>query len=243
SSDDWRVRAAIFGCALILLVGETSDDYASWLEAEKEALERLEVAKLLLTNWIVTSSYNCGLPLWMDDEILEISLCEVMKSLWHQPFNRYAWLVEHEYSQFEMSYHANHIIILGHVFSMLARLFLSAHEKTEQDFYNGNVDVLVEVARRLSNPESDICHFRTVNAAEHYLRLDGEIFAPRMAKIIRRTIKVIREETELGEASETESHNVRLRAAVDARRAKVKNKRMWIISTEAAGIACKIAYH
>lgn len=225
------------------LDGPDQREAVQWFLLKQADSYQDNVERLLVQNWIVTSSSKCGLPLWMDNEILEISLCEVMKSLWHQPFNRYAWLVEHEYSQFEMSYHADHIIILGHVFSMLARLFLSAHDKTERDFYNGNVDVLVEVARQLSNPESDICHFRTTNAAEHYLRLDDERFVRKMAKIIRRTIKVIREEIESGEANDTESHRDRLRAAVKARRAKKGDERLWISSTEAAGRACKVAYH
>ncbi|UZP40138.1 hypothetical protein NXS19_007954 [Fusarium pseudograminearum] len=86
------------------LDGPDQREAVQWFLLKQADSYQDNVERLLVQNWIVTSSSKCGLPLWMDNEILEISLCEVMKSLWHQPFNRYAWLVEHEYSQFEMSY-------------------------------------------------------------------------------------------------------------------------------------------
>ncbi|GKU03586.1 hypothetical protein FLAG1_06226 [Fusarium langsethiae] len=139
-------------------------------------------------------------------------------SLWHQPFNRYAWVVEYAHSKYEMSYHGEHTIILGHVFSMLARLFFTADNKEERDFYKNNLDALAEVAKQLSSPKSKIWKFKTVEMAENYLRLNDERFAFKMARIIRPAVKLIKEDLKTKQDTEVVVRNIRLRDAVKARR-------------------------
>ncbi|KAH6956530.1 hypothetical protein DER45DRAFT_595281 [Fusarium avenaceum] len=41
--------------------------------------------------------------------------CEIIKFLWYQPFNRYAWIVERDWSKNEVAYHSEHIEIIRHV--------------------------------------------------------------------------------------------------------------------------------
>lgn len=55
------------------------------------------IEHLVVHKWIATVSIQCGLPEWPTYELLEIYLCEIMKSLWHQPLTRYAWIVEREW--------------------------------------------------------------------------------------------------------------------------------------------------
>lgn len=185
----------------------------------KQANSYQDNVERLLVQKSISFTFYYDLPHWMDCEILEITACEAMKSDWHQPFNRYAWVVEYELSKSEMSYHGDYMVMLGHVFSMYARLFLTARGKSKKDFYKTNADVLVEVARRLCNPESNIWKFRTINAAEYYLRLDDENFARRMLKIIRPAIKMIREEMKPGDPRDRElvDRIYRLRKSVKAR--------------------------
>ncbi|KAI6773213.1 hypothetical protein HG531_000062 [Fusarium graminearum] len=173
---------------------------ASWRKTSNAASVELTRRRQSIQKSISFTFYY-DLPHWMDCEILEITACEAMKSDWHQPFNRYAWMVEYELSKSEMSYHGDYMVMLGH------------------DFYKTNADVLVEVARRLCNPESNIWKFRTINAAEYYLRLDDENFARRMLKIIRPAINMIREEMKPGDRRDRElvDRIYRLRKSVKAR--------------------------
>ncbi|KAM0368854.1 hypothetical protein ACHAO7_011033 [Fusarium culmorum] len=215
---NWLLDPSIMAQHLERLSGPDQTETVQWVllkqaNSYQDNVERLLVQKSI-SYW---SRYD--LPEWMDCEILEITACEAMKSNWHQPFNRYAWVVEYELSKSEMSYHGDYIVMLGHVFSMLARLLLTARGKSKKDFYKVNADVLVEVARRLCNPESNIWKFRTINAAEYYLRLDDETFARRMLKIIRPAVKMIREEMKPGDRRDRElvARIYRLRKSVKAR--------------------------
>jgi len=84
-----------------------------------------------------------ALPQWVYDipVISEICWSELAKTLFHQPFNRYAWVAQEE-SGIAFSYHSDATASLGHVFSMAARLII--HQQQDQDFWADNSHVLVQ---------------------------------------------------------------------------------------------------
>lgn len=93
------------------------------------------IERMVTAKWIVTTSTQSALPEWLEFELLEICLCEIHKSIWHTPFNRYAWIIEKELSGSSMDYHGTHIRLLGHIFSMIARCLLTCPED-QQQFWN-----------------------------------------------------------------------------------------------------------
>lgn len=76
------------------------------------------VERILVNKWMIQASTESGLPGWLSHELLEMCLCECLKAQWHQPFNRYAWIVEREYSGYDMAYHSDHIQIVGLVLGL-----------------------------------------------------------------------------------------------------------------------------
>ncbi|XEV01733.1 hypothetical protein FSHL1_007020 [Fusarium sambucinum] len=207
------------------------------------------VERLVVQKWLATASSKYDLPQWMDYEILEICLCELMKSQWHQPFNRYAWVVEHEFFKSEMSYHGDKTIILGHVFSMLARLFFTTHDKAEQDFYRHNVGAFVEAAKFMSDIErlkygGSLSHkFKTVQQATDFLRVNDETFVVKMAEMIRPVIRVVKGEMKSwNEGKVLLARNARLRVAVRARQVNVTGGERKRSPTDEAGTVPEVAY-
>ncbi|KAF4996846.1 hypothetical protein FDECE_12282 [Fusarium decemcellulare] len=122
-----------------------------------------------ITKWMTQLSVEIGLPPWLEFELMEICICEAIKNAWHTPFNRYSWIVKWEYSKGQMAYHSDHVIIMGHIFSMLARVFWES-SKNDQEFWNDNLNYIIEAARRLTDPKKG--KLRSVQQAETGERRD-----------------------------------------------------------------------
>ena len=84
-----------------------------------------------------------ALPQWVYDipVISEICWSEPAKTVFHQSFNRYAWIAQED-SGIAFSYHSDVTASLGHVLSMAARLMV--HQQQDQDFWAENSCVLVQ---------------------------------------------------------------------------------------------------
>ena len=84
-----------------------------------------------------------ALPQWVYDipVISEICWSELAKTVFHLPFNRYAWIAQED-SDIAFSYHSDITASLGHVFSMAARLII--HQQQDQDFWADNSHVVVQ---------------------------------------------------------------------------------------------------
>jgi hypothetical protein len=55
------------------------------------------VERLVTMKWMITTSTQSALPDWLEFELLEICLCELIRFTRHHPFNRYAWIFERAY--------------------------------------------------------------------------------------------------------------------------------------------------
>jgi hypothetical protein len=157
-----------------------------------------------------------------------------MKSICQQPFNRYAWNVERQFSKSDMKYHGDHITILGHIFSMLARLFLGTHDETDQTFFKDHIDAIAETAKRLSTPGSGVCQFETVEEAENYLKFDDASFAHQLVKIIRPVMKDVKKELDSGENQDLLTRAGKCRAETRARREKAQVPKVEDLENELA---------
>ena len=89
------------------------------------------------------ASANNALPQWVYESpvISEICWSELAKRIFHQPFNRYAWIAQED-NGIGYGYHSDITVSLGHVFSMAARLII--HQQQDQDFWTDNSHVLVQ---------------------------------------------------------------------------------------------------
>lgn len=151
-------------------------------------IERLNIAK-----WMVQLSAECALPSWMEFELMEIVICESIKAAWLTPFNRYSWIVEREVSKSEIAYHSPHVVKMGHIFSMIARLLWTADEE-EQRFWSENVNFLTEAVRTLSDNDSQ--YLRGVEQAEAWLALPIDKLRKKIIKIITELAKQARKRYE-----------------------------------------------
>ena len=89
------------------------------------------------------TSFLEGSNEWMLDipVIRDICSFEFAKGVFHQPFNRYAWIAQED-SDIAFSFHSDVTASLGHVFSMAASLML--YQQQDKEFWVDNSRVLVE---------------------------------------------------------------------------------------------------
>ncbi|QGI61236.1 hypothetical protein CEK27_005207 [Fusarium fujikuroi] len=109
------------------------------------------IERICVTKWANQLSAEVMLPDWMTDAMREICIFELIKTSWHQPFNRYVWVVERDISGHDMEYHSNDMIGLGHVFSVVAKLLLDNPKTQIQDWWTENVEWIVDGCRELTS--------------------------------------------------------------------------------------------
>ncbi|KAH7207268.1 hypothetical protein DER44DRAFT_810851 [Fusarium oxysporum] len=72
-----------------------------------------------------------------------ICIFELIKSTWHQQFNRYAWMVAYDLKGHDFEYHDPEWCQLGHVFSIVAKLML--HHPENKDFWVESMPIFMEL--------------------------------------------------------------------------------------------------
>ncbi|TXC11655.1 hypothetical protein FocTR4_00007728 [Fusarium oxysporum f. sp. cubense] len=80
---------------------------------------------------------------WMTGVVREICIFELIKSTWHQQFNRYAWMAAYDLKGHDFEYHDPEWCQLGHVFSIVAKLML--HHPEDKDFWVESMPILMEL--------------------------------------------------------------------------------------------------
>lgn len=105
-----------------------------------------EIERICCTKWAMQLSKDINLPEWMTGAVREVCIFEMIKTAWHQGFNRYAWVVMHDmggqdYDGNSMTHHDGIAPRLGHVFSIAAKLMLNFPE--DKKFWADSEDVLV----------------------------------------------------------------------------------------------------
>ncbi|KAI3581884.1 hypothetical protein IWW34DRAFT_845924 [Fusarium oxysporum f. sp. albedinis] len=79
----------------------------------------------------------------MTGVVREICIFELIKSTWHQQFNRYACVVACDLKGHDFEYHDPEWCQLGHVFSIAAKLML--HHPEDKDFWVESMPILMEL--------------------------------------------------------------------------------------------------
>ncbi|KAG5766475.1 hypothetical protein H9Q72_005469 [Fusarium xylarioides] len=105
-----------------------------------------EVERICCTKWAMQLSKDINLPEWMTGAVREVCIFEMIKTAWHQGFNRYTWVVMHDmggqdYDGRSMTHHDGIAPRLGHVFSIAAKLMLNFPE--DKKFWADSKDALV----------------------------------------------------------------------------------------------------
>ncbi|KAF5627416.1 hypothetical protein F52700_8341 [Fusarium sp. NRRL 52700] len=101
------------------------------------------IERVCCTKWAMQLSKDIKLPEWMTGVIREICIFELIKSTWHQEFNRYAWVVAHDLKGLDFEYHDPKWRQLGHVFSIVAKLVL--HHPGDKELWVESMPNLVEL--------------------------------------------------------------------------------------------------
>ncbi|PNP74999.1 hypothetical protein FNYG_11646 [Fusarium nygamai] len=101
------------------------------------------IERVCCTKWAIQLSKDIKLPKWMTSVIREICIFELIKSTWHQEFNRYAWVVAHDLKGHDFEYHDPKCRQLGHVFSIVAKLVL--HHPEDKEFWVESMPILIEL--------------------------------------------------------------------------------------------------
>ncbi|KAM5369507.1 hypothetical protein ACJA88_010495 [Fusarium oxysporum] len=101
------------------------------------------IERVCCTKWAMQLSKDIKLPEWMTGVVREICIFELIKSTWHQQFNRYACVVACDLKGHDFEYHDPEWCQLGHVFSIAAKLML--HHSEDKDFWVESMPVLMEL--------------------------------------------------------------------------------------------------
>lgn len=105
-----------------------------------------EVERICCTKWAIQLSNDFNLSEWMTGAVREVCIFEMIKTAWHQEFNRYAWVIMHDNRYlddelYHMSHHDGITDRLGHVFSIAAKLKLNFPE--DRKFWADNEEIFV----------------------------------------------------------------------------------------------------
>ncbi|WJG35222.1 uncharacterized protein FOBCDRAFT_239395 [Fusarium oxysporum Fo47] len=101
------------------------------------------IERVCCTKWAMQLSKDIKLPEWMTGVVREICIFELIKSTWHQQFNRYACVVACDLKGHDFEYHDPEWCQLGHVFSIAAKLML--HHPEDKDFWVESMPILMEL--------------------------------------------------------------------------------------------------
>ncbi|KAM5517705.1 fungal specific transcription factor domain-containing protein [Fusarium oxysporum f. sp. phaseoli] len=101
------------------------------------------IERVCCTKWAMQLSKDIKLPEWMTGVVHEICIFELIKSTWHQQFNRYAWVVACDLKGHDFEYHDPECRQLGHVFSIVAKLML--HHPEDKEFWVESMPILMEL--------------------------------------------------------------------------------------------------
>lgn len=101
------------------------------------------IERVCCTKWAMQLSKDIKLPEWMTGVVREICIFELIKSTWHQQFNRYAWVVACDLKGHDFEYHDPEWCQLGHVFSIVAKLML--HHPEDKDFWVESMPILMDL--------------------------------------------------------------------------------------------------
>ncbi|KAJ3527284.1 hypothetical protein NM208_g10777 [Fusarium decemcellulare] len=142
------------------------------------------IERICITKWANQLSAKIPLPGWMTDEIREICVFEMIKTYWHQSFNRYAWVVEYDVQGHALEYHSDDVIRLGHIFSVVAKLLLRCQPE-DQEFWVKHMPVLVEGCRCAMK------QFPTVDDIEKYLRYPEDSLRDTFMPIFKSAMQVV----------------------------------------------------
>jgi hypothetical protein len=156
----------------------------------------------MLTKWCRQLSAEGNLPNWITGTLREIVIFEMMRSYFHHPFNRYAWVLGHDRWGSKMNYYSDVVKKLGLITSMMAKFAMNAGRRT---FFSKNGDVLAQAVL-------DMAEAMNLEMIEKWVTMSEEEARGRLERHLGKYISRVRAECRRMEEA------ARLRAEVEARR-------------------------
>ncbi|KAF0637159.1 hypothetical protein FPSE5266_20309 [Fusarium pseudograminearum] len=99
------------------------------------------IERLAISKWAPQLSAEINLPDWVQDELREILIYEIIKTHMTQPINRYSWIVLRDMFGHDFDHHGKSVKFLGHVFSIIAKIVLQTDDVDKQ-FWLDNMHLL-----------------------------------------------------------------------------------------------------
>ncbi|KAK7414021.1 hypothetical protein QQZ08_012557, partial [Neonectria magnoliae] len=206
---NWHLNCKVMSQIIgrLVRIGQKKQVHFHLLKVKNTYHDNIE--RLCLTKWMVHLSAEIALPEWLKHELVEICICEAIKSAWNTPFNRYAWISQREMENKTIAYHSEDMVKLGHILSIVAKLLLNARED-EQSFWIENIDFVMEACCRLSKKMDSADHAESLLLRS----IDDlrQIFLPELSA----TIKDLQGEADKADGV-IQSRRARLRQAVHHR--------------------------
>lgn len=84
-----------------------------------------------------------NLRIWLNFQLLEICIQETIKHMRHTPVHWHWWLDKRAVSKHDLAYYSSYVEVMGHMFSMIARVVPEASDG-KQRFSSSSVNYVVE---------------------------------------------------------------------------------------------------
>ncbi|KPM45986.1 hypothetical protein AK830_g452 [Neonectria ditissima] len=90
------------------------------------------IERLCTQDWAAQLSAEVNFPHWLDGDLRECCVFEMIKTAWNQPFNRYVWVVSHVVDGPDFEYYSDKCMAIGHLMSRCAKLMMAARPDDEE---------------------------------------------------------------------------------------------------------------
>ncbi|CAG1985154.1 unnamed protein product [Fusarium graminearum] len=130
-----------YGAQVFVANINTMSHKVEWIFLKIKNSYHDNIERLAISKWAPQLSAEINLPDWVEDELREILIYEIIKTHMTQPFNRYSWIILRNMFGHDFDHHGKSATFLGHVFSVIAKIVLQT-EDVDQQFWLDNMHLL-----------------------------------------------------------------------------------------------------
>ncbi|VTO85940.1 unnamed protein product [Fusarium graminearum] len=113
-----------YGAQVFVANINTMSHKVEWMFSKIKNSYHDNIERLAISKWAPQLSAEINLPDWVEDELREILIYEIIKTHMTQPFNRYSWIILWNMFGHDFDHHGKSATFLGHVFSVIAKIGL-----------------------------------------------------------------------------------------------------------------------
>lgn len=147
---NWHLNAQTMQqlCGRLIRIGQKGYVIIHLIKLKDSYHDHIE--RMLMNKWMINAAVEMDLPPFLSNELLEIVIMEVLRRNWESPVNRYAWRIMHEIHGTSVEFHSKTTKVLGHIFSLIARVVLFCDDE-ERQFWDENQAHIVSAAETVTD--------------------------------------------------------------------------------------------